>query len=133
MSKSAATGLDFHRFVFNSTPIPWSAATDLQINLHNSDPTETGEADEFTSVYGGYQPVIVPRSSEFFIVGDPTVNAVDITFPQCTSGSDVITHVSVSPVGFTQVIYYGTLASPLIVTAGVQPQFKARSLQFTEN
>lgn len=133
MSKSATVEQELLAYIFNGTAIPWSSATHLQINLHNSDPTETGVASAFTAVYGGYAPVVVTRNNTGFTIGKPTVNAVDLLFPQCTMGSDVITHVSISPEGFEQIIYYGVLATPLIVTPGVQPEFKAGRLEITEN
>lgn len=132
MSKSKDTKLDILGYIFNGTPISWGAATHLQINLHNSDPAEEGIATNFSSTYGGYAPVVVVRTAEGFTLGDPTTNAVDLLFPQCTSGSDVITHISVSPEGFEQIILYGALAIPRIVTAGVQPEFKVGTLSFKE-
>ena len=133
MSKSAGTKLDFLGYVFTGSGFPWGAATHLQVNLHNSDPTPSGIASEFSSVYGGYAPVVVERSGVSFIIGNPTVNAIDLLFPECTTGSDVITHVSISPVGFEQIIYYGTLGTPRIVTPGVKPEFKAGTLEIMEN
>ena len=133
MSKSAAAELEILSYIFNGTAIPWELVTSLQINLHNSDPAEDGIASNFSATYGGYAPVLVPRNVAGFTIGRPTVNTALITFPQCTTGSDLITHVSISPEGFDTIIYYGTLAIPLIVAPGIQPEFKPGELTLTEN
>jgi hypothetical protein len=56
-------------------------------------------------------------------------------FPQCTGGSETITHVSIGTVvaAAGQIIYSGALLSSLAVSNGIQPQFAALALTVTED
>jgi len=108
MSKSNATELDLLNYIFKKTAFPWDAVTNLELHLHTADPGEAG---------------ITTTSS----------NAALIQFPQCTGGSNTITHLSVAPAGSTQILYSGALNSPLSVSNLVQPQFSVAALQFQED
>lgn len=59
-------------------------------------------------------------------------NANAITFPECTGGSNTITHyaiVDASSAG--NVLVYGALDSSLAVSSGITPSFAAGSLAIT--
>lgn len=124
MSKSAETAHDLLAFIFNGTIIPWGSVTRLQVNLHRS--------EDSTEVYGGYSPLTFERSVQAITVTTEATNAVTFAFPKCTGSGGVITRVSVTPVGFDQVLYHGLLSEPLIVTAGIKPEFDPGTLIFTE-
>jgi hypothetical protein len=134
MSKSNTTETDILAKIFNNTSLSWDAATNLYVALHTADPGEAGSyATEAT--YTGYARVAVARSAGgFSVAGDTVSNAALVQFPQCTGGSNVITHVSVGTAASGgQMLYSGALNSPLTVSNLIQPQFAASALQVTED
>jgi hypothetical protein len=134
MSKSNTTEADFMAWTFNATAFSWAAATNLQVHLHTGDPGEAGTTATSAATYTGYAPVTVARSAGgFTVAGNQASNTALVQFPQCTGGSNTITHVSISPQGSTQILYKGPLSSSLSVTSGIQPQFSAGSLVVTED
>ena len=134
MSKSNATESDFLALTFTATALPWAAVTDLDIHLHTADPGEAGISTTSEATYTSYAAVIVSRSaSAWTVTGDTATNDNLIQFPQCTGGSNTITHVSVCPSGSTQILYSGALNSPLSVSNGIQPQFAPGALSIQES
>jgi len=144
MSKGNATENDIVKFIFHNTAMP-AYGTNLQVNLHTADPGEAGTATTNAANYTGYAPVTVPRSSSGWTncsavspyAADPNgpamKNAADIVFPECTGGSNTITHVSVSVVSTGQILYKGALTSPLSVSSLITPRFPAGSLVIAED
>lgn len=138
MSKSNATELDLLNYIFKKTAFPWDAVTNLELHLHTADPGEAGITTTSEATYTGYALVSVSRSGTGWTVSSPggvgtSSNAALIQFPQCTGGSNTITHLSVAPAGSTQILYSGALNSPLSVSNLVQPQFSVAALQFQED
>lgn len=134
MSKSNATETDLLSLVFTATALSWAAATELDIHLHTADPGEAGNSSTSEATYGGYTLITVNRSgADWTVTGNTVTNDNLIQFPQCTSGSNTITHVSVTPEGSTQILYSGALNSSLSVSTGIQPQFAAGALSITED
>ena len=136
MSKGNVTENDFMLYTFNATAFSWNALTDLYVALHTADPGETGTATTNETSYGGYARATVPRSNIGFTVSNNTArNTALVQFPQCTSGSAMITHVSIvtTSSGAGQILYKGALDSPLAVSTGIQPQFAANELEVTED
>lgn len=138
MSKSNATELDFLNYTFKATAFPWNAVTNLDLHLHTADPGEAGLTTTSEGTYTSYALVQVSRSGTGWTVSSPggvgtCSNAGIIQFPQCTGGTNTITHVSVAPAGSTQILYSGALNSPLAVANLVQPQFSIGALVFQED
>jgi hypothetical protein len=134
MTKSNATETDILAKIFTATALPWDAETDLQIHLHIGDPGEAGTSATSPPTYSPYAAVTVARStSGWTVTGNTCANDNLIQFPQCASGSDTLTHVSITPDGDTQILYSGVLSSPLNVSAGIQPQFAPGALTITED
>lgn len=134
MSKGNTTETDLLAKIFTATAIPWDAATDLDIHLHTADPGEAGASTVSEATYGGYALVTVSRSaSGWTVTGNTCVNDNLIQFPQCASGSNTLTHVSITPTGSTQILYSGALNASLSVSTGIQPQFAAGALSITED
>lgn len=134
MSKSNATETDMLAKIFTATALPWDAATDLDIHLHTADPGESGNSTTSEATYTSYALVTVARStSGWTVTGNTCTNDAQIQFPQATGGTNVITHVSITPSGSTQILYSGALNSPLSVSNGIQPQFAAGALSITED
>lgn len=133
MSKSNATETSILSYIFTAVAPSWAAATDLDIHLHTADPGEAGNSSTSEATYGSYALVTVSRDiSAWTVTGDTATNDNLIQFPQCSSGSNTITHVSVTPSGSTEILYSGALSSSLSVSTGIQPQFAAGALDITE-
>lgn len=133
MSKSDATETALLSYIFTATAPAWAAATDLDIHLHTADPGEAGNSTTSEATYGSYALVTVSRAiSAWTVTGDTCTNDNLIQFPQCTSGTNTITYVSITPSASTTILYSGILSSPLAVSTGIQPQFAAGDLDITE-
>ena len=134
MSFSNATETDLLNEIFKDVSLPWDAITDLYLALHTADPGEAGNQQTSEATYGSYARIPVVRSAVGWTVSNPTAtNASLVQFPLCTSGSDVITHVSIGTVisGAGQIIVSGALNASRTVSTGIQPQFSAGTLVFT--
>lgn len=133
MSKGNTTEADLLAKIFKSTSLPWDAVTQLDLHLHTADPGEGGTSATSEATYTSYAPVTVNRNGTTWTGSNPVQNAALIQFPQCTGSTNVITHVSITPSGSTQILYSGALASSLTVTNLIQPQFAAGALQISED
>jgi len=144
MSKSNATENDYVKFEANAVAFPAYGAS-LQINLHTADPTESGVDTTSAPTYTGYVAVSKPRDNTGFTICDGTnpyapnasgnayKNASDVVFPECTGGSDTITHVSVSVIATGQILRSTALTASLAVSNLVTPFFPAGTLVFAED
>lgn len=134
MSKSNATETDILAKIFTATALPWDAVTDLDIHLHTADPGEAGNSTTSEATYTSYALVTVSRdASGWTVTGNTCANDALIQFPQCTGGTNTLTHVSITPTSSTQILYSGALNSSLSVSNGIQPQFAASALTITED
>ncbi len=134
MSFGNATETDILNLIFNATALPWNANGNLFVSLHTADPGEAGSQTTSEATYGGYARVSVVRSgSGWTVAGDLATNAALIQFPQCSSGSNTITHAAIGTLtsGAGQIIAKGALNSSLAVSSGIQPQFAAGEVDFT--
>lgn len=136
MSKGNTTENDILAYVFNATAFSWDANTNLYVSLHTADPGEAGNQTTSEATYTSYARVTVARTSGGWTVsGNTAQNTALIQFPQCTGGSNTITHVAVGTAssGPGQILYSGALTSSLSVSSGIQPQFAAGALSLTED
>lgn len=134
MTKGNTTETDMLAKIFTATAISWDAATNLEIHLHTADPGEAGLSTTSEATYGSYAVVTVSRSgSGWTVTGNTCVNDNLLQFPQCSSGANTLTHVSITPAGSTQILYSGALNASLAVSTGIQPQFAAGALSITED
>lgn len=143
MSKSNLLENSMLALIFNATAFANLAendtsgpATNLYVSLHTADPGEGGDQTTNEATYGAYARVAVLRTSGGWTVsGNAVTNAGSIVFPECTSGSNTITHfgvgVAISAAG--QLLYSGALTASLAVSTGIQPQFAAGDLDITED
>lgn len=132
MTKSNLTEIAVLAKLYKNTAISWDAATQLQINFHTADPGEAGTTATSAPTYTGYAPVTVDRDGVAWVGTNPLSNAALLQFPECTAGSDAITHASTSPLGSTTIIHSGPLNATLNVSTGIQPQFNIGALTITE-
>ena len=133
MSKANATEVDLLAYIFKGTAIPWDAATELDIHLHTADPGEGGTSLTSEATYTGYAVVTVNRDGTAWTGTNPVSNAALIQFPQCSGGSNTLTHVSITAEGATQILYSGALSASLEVSSGIQPQFAIGALTIAED
>lgn len=120
---------------FNGTAYSWNANTDLYVALHTGDPGEAGSQTTSECAFGSYARVTVARSGAGFTVsGDTASNTATISFPECTSGSETVTHVSIGTAssGAGQILYKGALTASRSVSSGITLQFAASALSVTE-
>lgn len=135
MSKGNALEAQLIALIFNGTPLPWSASN-LSVALHTADPGEEGSQATSEATYTGYARVLVPRDNTgWTLAGSQAVNAQEVTFGECTGGSNTITHVSVGlgATGPAQILYKAALTAPLAVSNLITPRFPAGTLVVQED
>lgn len=134
MSKSNATETALLEYIFTAVNPSWHAATELDVHLHTADPGEAGNSTTNEATYGSYALVTIDRAATDWTVSGNTATTDNlIQFPQCTSGTNTITHVSITPQGSTVILYSGALSSSLSVSTGIQPQFAAGDIDCVED
>lgn len=143
MSKANVFENDLLLLIFNATAIAniadnagSSPLTSLYVSLHTADPGEAGNQTTNEAAYTSYARVAVARSgSGWTVSGNTVTNAALIQFPQCTGGSETITHFAIGTAASStgKVLYKGALSSSLAVSSGIQPQFGAGELDGSED
>jgi hypothetical protein len=143
MSKGNIFENDLMKLIFNATAIANIAdnaasgpLTNLYVSLHTADPGEAGDQTTNEATYTSYARVAVARSgSGWTVTNNVAENAALIQFPQCTGGSNTITHVAIGTAvsGAGKLLYKGALSASLAVSSGIQPQFAAGDLTASED
>jgi hypothetical protein len=135
MSKSNSLENQIVALIFNATALPWSN-TLLYVALHTADPGEAGDQTTSEATYTGYARVTVSRNgSGWTVSGNQASNTAEITFPECTGGSNTITHVSVGLAvsGASQILYKGALTAAINVSNLITPRFPVGTLIMQED
>ena len=143
MPKSTSACNSILALIFNATA--WSnfadnassnPATHLYLSLHTANPGVGGAQTTNEATYGGYARLPVVRTTSGWTVpsGGATGNAALAQFAECTSGSNIVTHVAIGrdASGTGLVLYAGALTAARTITAGIQPQFAPGALTVTE-
>ena len=137
MSKGNTTENDVIKIVFRNNYDPsWRTQANLYLALHTADPGEGGNQTTNEAGYTGYQRVAVAKDATGWDITDNQAsNAALIQFPQCTGGSETITHVSIGTAvtGTGQILYSGALNASLNVSNLIQPQFAVGALVVQED
>lgn len=143
MSKGNTFENDVMKLIFNATAIAnladnaaSSPLTNLYVSLHTGDPGEAGDQTTSEATYTSYARVAVARSgSGWTVTANEAKNAALVQFPQCTGGSNTITHVGIGSASSStgKLLYKGALNSSLSVSSGIQPQFSAGDLVVSED
>lgn len=146
MSKGNTFENDLLLLIFNNTDAALigdatglrgsSTAGSLYVSLHTGDPGEGGNQTTSECAYTSYARVAVARSGAGWTVSSNAVsNAALVQFPQCTGGSETITHFAVGTASSStgKVLYKGSLSASLAVSSGIQPQFSAGEIDITED
>lgn len=132
MSKGNTTEADFIAFVFNATAMP-SYGSNLYVSLHTADPGEGGTLATNEADYTGYARVSVARDSGGWTCSsNQASNTAEVTFPECTGGTNTITHVAVGTVG-GQILYSGALTANISVSNLITPRFPVGTLVLQED
>lgn len=135
MSKGNTTENDIVKFIFQNVAMP-SYGSNLYLSLHTADPGETGDQTTNEASYTSYARIAVARDATGWVVsGNQSSNDDLLQFPQCTGGSNTITHVAIGTAssGAGQILYSGALNASISVSNLIQPQFSAAALQVTED
>lgn len=143
MSKGNTFENDLVALIFNGTAIAdlaendsSSPATNLYVSLHTDDPGEAGDQETNEADYTSYARVAVPRDNTGWTVVNGTVtNAAAVVFPECSGGSNTITHFAIgtAPTGGGKILYKGALTASLAVSTGIQPQFATGDIDISED
>jgi hypothetical protein len=135
MSKGNNLENDVLLYVFNGTTFSWSASN-LFVSFHTGDPGEAGNQTTSECAYTSYARVSVSRDGAGWTVsGNTASNTAEITFPQCTGGSETITHwgIGTASSGTGRLLYKGTLNASLSVSNLITPRIIAGALQVVED
>lgn len=136
MSKGNTTENDVLAKVFQATELSWDGNTSLYLALHTADPGEAGVQTTSEATYTSYARIAVARDATGWDVsGNVASNDDLLQWPQCTGGSNTITHLSIGTAasGAGQIIYSGALNSSLSVSNLIQPQAAANAITITED
>lgn len=133
MSMSNTTENDVLKMMLQGTDPSWRAGATQWIALHTADPGEAGTATTSEATYTSYARVAVTKATGWTDGGATFSNAALVQFPQCTGGSNAITHFSVvtTSSGAGQILVSGALSATLNVATGIQPQFAIGNLDVT--
>jgi len=136
MPKSTTTANDTLDSLLRAVDPAWRSGANRFIALHTADPGNAGTQTTSEATYTGYARVSVTAATGFSAgAAGSSANVALIQFPQCTGGTNVITHVSIGTAssGAGQIIYRGALNASLSVANLIQPQFSASALTATES
>ena len=149
MSKSDTWESDLLKLVFNNTTaslvgdatglVGSTGVGSLFVSLHTADPGETGTQTTSGATYTGYARVAVARTTGGWTISGtaPTqaANAAQVSFPQCTGGSNTVTFIGVgtSVSGTGKLLYSGALTSSLAISNNITPSFAIGALVVTED
>lgn len=142
MSKANGFENDVLLLTFNKTLAAHLGVLDtdgnvsLHVALHTGDPGEAGDQTTSECAYGAYARVAVARTAGGWTVsGNQVQNTAVINFPECTSGSETVTHFSIGTLlsGAGQILYKGALTASRNVSSGITLQFPATSITITED
>lgn len=136
MSKSNLTENDTLDAILRAVDPAWRSGASRYIALYTSDPGEAGTAPTNEAAYGSYARVTVTAATGFTAAsGGSSSNTGLIQFPECTSGSETITHCAIvtTTSGAGQILYSGALTASRAISTGIQPQFAIGSLVCSED
>ena len=131
MSMSNTTENDTLKMQLVGTDPSWRAGANLYLALFTTDPTESGV---FTNeaTYTSYARVTMAKATSWTDGGSTFTNANLVQFPQCTGGTNTITHFAICTLSTAgQILQSGALSSPLAISNGIQPQFSIGSISIS--
>jgi len=112
-----------------------TAASNIYVGLHTSDPTDTGENNEVSTA--SYSRVSTTAGTDWNITNNTFDNAIDIIFPEAQEDWGTITHFSLwngSPNdGTNNALAYSVLDSSRDILTGDSAVFRDGSLSGSVN
>ena len=135
MPKTTVTANDTLDALLRAVDPAWRSGASRYIALHTANPGVGGTQSTSEATYTSYARVTVTAATGFSAAAAAsTTNTGLIQFPQCTGGTNTITHVSIGTAssGAGQIIYSGALSASLAVANLIQPQFAISALTATE-
>lgn len=108
--------------------LPSAADGNLYIAGHTGDPGASGSQTTSECAYGDYARIAVTRDgTAWTIAGAVASLAANQLFPEASSGSETMTHITVGTAssGAGKVLFRGALDTPIVIVAGVQPRINA--------
>lgn len=135
MSKSNTTENDILKAMLQGTDPSWRSDATIYLALYTADPGEAGTAVTNECAYGSYARVAITKASGWTDGGSTFTNAGLLQFPECTSGTETITHCGLvtTASGAGQLVISGALTASRSVSSGIQPQFAIGALSITED
>jgi hypothetical protein len=135
MSMSNTTENDVLKMRLQGTDPGWRAAAGAWLALYTSDPGEAGTATTNEATYTSYGRVAITKATAWTDGGSSFSNAALVQWPQCTGGTNTITHFAIvtTASGAGQIIDSGQLSAPLDVSNGIQPQAAIGALVVTQD
>ena len=114
-----------------------SPYTNLYIGLHTGAVAPGDDQSVNEATFGAYARLAIARTTGGWTApsGGSLSNAALAQFVECTSGSNLITHVSigVASSGASLVLWSGALTASRTISSGIQAQFAASALVVTES
>lgn len=104
------------------------SATQIIVALHTADPLSnesTGTQATSEATYTSYARQTKNRSTDWTVTGSSVSPSANIDFPQCTGGTNTITHFSVGD--GTNILYAGQVTPNISVSNGVIPRLSSAS------
>ena len=134
MSKGNTAENDILKMVLKGTDPSWRGNANRYIALHTADPGEAGAQTTSECAYTSYARVAIPVA-DWTDGGSSFTNSALVQLPQCTGGSETITHFSIGTLssGAGQILYKGALSASLAVSNLIQPQFAIGAITVTED
>lgn len=142
MSKANGFETDVLSITFNATlaahlgVLSGTGNANLFVSLHTADPGEAGSQTTSECAFGGYARVAVARTAGGWTVsGGSATNAAVINFPECSSGTETVTHLGIGTLisGTGQLLYKGALSASRSVSSGITLQFPTSALTVSED
>lgn len=135
MPKGTTTANDTINAILRAVDPAWRSGATRYVGLHTATPGAGGDQTTNEATFGAYARVAVTAATGFSAAsGGATANTALIQFPECTSGSNTVTFVSIGTAssGAGQLLYFGALTSSRDISTGIQAQFAASALTATE-
>ncbi len=134
MSKANTTENDVLAMILTGVDPAWRGNANRYLALHTADPGEAGSQTTSEATFTSYARIAI-ATADWTDGGSTFSNTNLAQFPQCTGGTNTITHVSIGTLasGAGQILYSGALNSSLSVSNGIQPQFAAGALTVAED
>ncbi len=134
MSLSNTAENDIVALLFNQTALNVAYSTNLYVSLHTADPGEAGSQTTSEATYTGYARATVARTSGgWTVTNNVAANTATVSFPECTGGTNTITHVGIGAAssGAGRLIASGAVSPNVNVATGVTVSFAAGALTFS--